>query len=186
MGLSIHFCGTLAQSSSINTFVDEVTDICDSLAWKWKRITTTSLNGIVFSVPECEPVFFTFTSAGKLCSPLQEGMEETYRKAGLDLSLIFWQSVKTQFAGITVHKALIALLRYLSQKYFQQFELNDEGLYWETNDEEVLHAQFQKYELALQAVTDALAGMQKQTGESTTDLAARIEAVLKQLQQRKG
>ncbi len=185
MGLSIHFCGTLAQPLSINGLVDEVTDICNSLLWEWKLITASSLNGIVFSAPECEPVFLTFTSTGKLFSPLQEGMEETYRKAGLDPSMIYWQSVKTQFAGIAVHKALIKLFRYLSQKYFQHFELNDEGLYWETNDEGVLKTQFQKYELGLQAVTDALSGMQQQTGESPTDLAARIEAVLKQLQQRK-
>ena len=57
-------------------------------------------------------------------------------------------------------------------------------MYWETNDETVLQAQFAAYELALQTVTDALTGMQRQAGESTADLATRIEAVLKELRQK--
>lgn len=146
---------------------------------------TAALNGIVFTPPECESVFLTFTAEGRLFSPLQTEMEETYKKAGLDASMIYWSSVKTQYAGIGIHKVIIELFRYLSRTYFKQFELKDEGLYWETNDEAVLQAQFDAYELALQTVTDALAGMQKKAGESTSDLATRIETVLKQLRQKR-
>ena len=55
-------------------------------------------------------------------------------------------------------------------------------MYWETSDEKVLQAQFDAYELALQTVTDALKGMPRHAGESASDLATRMEAVLKQLQ----
>ncbi|MFY7840117.1 MAG: hypothetical protein ACOVP7_07560 [Lacibacter sp.] len=184
MGLSIHFSGTLTHASSITALSNEVMDICNSLEWEYQQINTSALNGIVFTAPECEPFFLTFTAEGRLFSPLQTGMEETYRKAGLDASLIYWSSVKTQYAGITIHKALIELLRYISRTYFKHFELKDEGLYWETNDEAILKAQFDAYERTLQAVTDALSGMKKTANESTIELAARIEEVLKQISKR--
>jgi len=184
MGLSIHFTGTLLTPSLIAPVSTEVLDICNSLTWEWQYIKTAALDGIVFSAPECEPVFLTFTNEGRLFSPLQTEMEETHNKGGLDPSMIYWSSIKTQFAGIAIHQVIIELFRYLSRKYFKHFELKDEGLYWETNDEAVLQAQFDKYELALQTVTDALTGMERQAGESTSDLATRIEAVLKQLKQK--
>ncbi len=181
MGLSIHFSGTLLSPSLMSALSNEVLDICNSLVWSWQYIKTKELNGIAFTPPECENVFLTFTAEGNLCSPLQINMEETYKKAGLDPSMIYWSSVKTQYAGIAIHKVLIELFRYLSKTYFKSFELKDEGLYWETNEEAVLKKQFQAYELALLTVTDALTGLQKQTGESTIQLTERIEEVLKQL-----
>ena len=184
MGLSIHFTGTLLTPSLIAPVSTEVHDICNSLAWEWQYIQTAQLNGIVISPPVCEPVFLTFTNEGRLFSPLQTEMEEHYKKAGLDPSLVYWSSVKTQYAGIAIHQVIIELFRYLSRTYFKHFELKDEGLYWETNDEAVLQAQFEAYELALQTVTNALTGMERQAGESTSDLAARIESVLKELRQK--
>jgi hypothetical protein len=184
MGLSIHFNGTLLTPSLITPLSTEVLDLCNSLAWESQLFQTKALNGIAFTPPKCEPVFLTFTNEGRLLSPLQTEMEEPYKKAGLDASMIYWCSVKTQYAGIAIHKVIIELFRYLSRTYFKDFELKDEGLYWETNDEAVLQAQFDAYELALQTVTDALTGMQRQTGESTSDLAARIETVLKELKQK--
>lgn len=184
MGLSIHFSGTLISPSLNKSLSNEVEDICNSLAWECTPIETAALNGIVFTPPECEPVFLTFTDEGRLFSPLQTEMEETYKKAGLDASMMYWLSVKTQYAGIAIHKLMIELFRYLSRTYFEHFELKDEGLYWETNDEAVLQAQFDAYEFALQTVTDALTGMQRQDGEGTSDLATRIEAVLKELRQK--
>jgi hypothetical protein len=184
MGLSIHFSGTLISPSLIRSLSSEVEDICNSLAWECQPVQTAALNGIVFTPPECESLFLTFTHEGRLSSPLQTEMEETYQKAGLDASMIYWSSVKTQYAGIAIHKVIIELLRYLSRTYFQHFELKDEGSYWETNDEAVLQAQFDAFNLAMQTVTDAFTGMQRQAGESTDDLAARIEAVLKELRQK--
>ena len=58
-------------------------------------------------------------------------------------------SVKTQFAGQDAHITLLKFLRYLEAKYFTHFYLVDEGGYWETNDEAVLKAQFEKYEFIL-------------------------------------
>lgn len=184
MGLSIHFSGTLFIPSLISPLSTEVFDLCKSLAWESQVIQTAALHGIVFSPPACEPVFLTFTNEGRLFSPLQTEMEETYNKAGLDPSLIYWSSVKTQYAGIAIHQMIIELFHYLSRKYFKHFDLKDEGLYWETSDETVLKAQFNAYELAVQTVTDALNGMERLSGESTNDLATRIEVVLKQLRQK--
>ena len=75
--------------------------------------------------------------------------------------------------------AIIRLLRYLKQKYFSVFELNDEGDYWETMDEKVLLSQFAKYDFLLNAVADALSEMKAVPGETPLSLADRIEKMLK-------
>lgn len=40
------------------------------------------------------------------------------------------------------HLTVLKLLRYLKEKYFSFFELSDEGMYWETQDMEILKSQF--------------------------------------------
>lgn len=55
----------------------------------------------------------------------------------------------------------------------------DEGMFWETNDLKVLQSQFDKYEYALNAVTDASSKMKHIPGETASSLADRIEEMLK-------
>ena len=85
---------------------------------------------------------------------------------------------KTQYAGPDAHMAIIKLLRYLENKYFSAFELQDEGMYWETMDEKILRNQFLKYEFALNALTAALSNMKAIPGETPDSLAERIEGEL--------
>ncbi|MGE5395293.1 MAG: hypothetical protein ACM3P1_11145 [Candidatus Saccharibacteria bacterium] len=53
--------------------------------------------------------------------------------------------MKTQYAGIDIHRNVIQLFRYLNEKYLADFTLTDEGEYWETNDETVLKENFKRY-----------------------------------------
>ena len=64
--------------------------------------------------------------------------------------------VKTQFAGIEIHKLIIHLFKYLSNKYFTDFEVIDEGKYWETGDEEKLQEMFHLYNDLLDSFSSAL------------------------------
>ena len=49
---------------------------------------------------------------------------------------------KTQFAGPHVHMRIVDLLRRVSEKYFEHFEMIDEAGYWENPDKEALMERF--------------------------------------------
>ena len=182
MGLSIHYSGTIKDMALIDELIAEVTDICQGLNWSYQIIqepNADKINGICFSPEECEPIFLTFLPDGRMCSPVNLMCRDIYEKNGLDAEQIYTTSTKTQFAGADAHMAIIRLLRYLKQKYFSVFELNDEGDYWETMDEKVLLSQFAKYDFLLNAVADALSEMKAVPGETPLSLADRIEKMLK-------
>ena len=182
MGLSIHYSATIQNTDRIDELITEVTDICQSLNWSYQIIkepNADQLNGICFSPEDCEPIFLTFLPGGRMCSPVNLMNRDIYEKNGLDAEMIYTTSTKTQFAGADAHVAVIKLLRYLKEKYFAVFELNDEGMYWETMDEKVLLSQFARYEFLLKAVGDALSEMKTIPGETPLSLADRIEKMLK-------
>ena len=129
MGLSFHYNGKIKDMNLIPALVDEVQDVCKVLDWKWHLFDDADFRGICFSPRECEPVFLTFNNTVKLASP------------------ILWQykiepittiATKTQFAGIETHIAVIKLLKHLKARYFSEFDMSDEGEYWETDDEVLL------------------------------------------------
>ena len=182
MGLSIHYSGTIRNVSLIDQLIDETSDVCASMDWKYNVIKESGdngVNGIVFSPKNCEPVFLTFLTKGRMCSPINPGNKEFYSANGLDPELVYTTSTKTQFAGPDAHIALLKLLKYLSKKYFETFELNDEGYYWGTEDEKILLQRFTHYNNILNAVKDVLTGMPYQSGEDVNSLANRIEEAIK-------
>ena len=182
MGLSIHYSGYIREYDMLDELMSEVTDICQNLDWTWHVIdgnNTDELKGICFSPDGCEPVFLTFLPDGRMCSPVNLMNKDIYEGGELDRELLYTTSTKTQYAGPDAHIAVIKLLRYLDGKYFSAFELNDEGMYWETRDEKVLLEQFAKYEYLLNAVTAALSQMKAVPGETAGSLADRIEEMLK-------
>jgi len=73
------------------------------------------------------------------------------------------------------------LLRYLKEKYFGNFEFDDEGYYWGTNDEKILFQRFDEYNQAISAVKEVLTEMHHIPGENAESLANRIEDVLKKM-----
>ncbi len=194
MGLSIHYQGSLTDYSFVDELTDEVEDICKSLAWKyhlWKKKNYSrdtvhvekpdfinykleDLKGISIFPEECEPVELAFFPSGILCSPIKL-MHNDPATNDLMVQVV---STKTQFAGPDIHKAVLNLLRYLQEKYFAEFELSDEGMYWETKDEKILTSQFAKYNFILKTVADALSDLKMVQGETPTSLADRIEELL--------
>ena len=180
MGLSIHYSGTILKADLIKTLTEEVVDICTDLGWEFHVIEDEEIRGVVFSPEKSEPVSLTFNQDGRLLSPQNIMAKDIYDGITLDKELIFTTSTKTQFAGIDAHIAVIKLLRYLSKKYIKDFILEDEGLYWETNDEKVLEDQFDQYNSALDIISDSLQNMTDVPGESLESLADRIERLLRE------
>jgi hypothetical protein len=182
MGLSVHYSGTIRSMTLVNHLIDETADICESMYWNYRIITEPGdegLNGIVFSPENCEPVFLTFLPNGRMCSPINLMNKNFYTLNGFDPDLTYTTSTKTQFAGPDTHIALLKLLRYLKEKYFGNFELDDEGYYWGTNDEKILSQRFDEYNQAISTVKEVLTEMHHIPSENAESLTKRIEDVLK-------
>jgi len=183
MGLSIHYSGRLRDYSLIDELIAETTDICETLDWTYHVIdgnNTDELKGICFAPAGCEPIFLTFLPNGRMCSPIDLMNQDLYEKNGLDRELIYTTSTKTQYAGPDVHMGIIKLFRHLRTKYFSEFDMSDEGMYWETMDEKIFRQQFAKYEFLVNSFTSAVSETKALPGETATSLADRIEEMLKQ------
>lgn len=194
MGLSFHYKGRIRNQSMIHPLTEEVKDICESMGWKYRvwnketsadntvkidketdiQYTPEDLSGISISPDNCEPLFLTFLPDCNLCSFISWMAQDAYP----DKEMLYWVSTKTQFAGLDTHISLLKLLRYLQQKYFAELEVQDEGLYWDTQDEKKLFTQFLKYNDALKMVEKALSDFKAIPPLAGQSLANRIEALL--------
>jgi hypothetical protein len=195
MGLSIHYRGQIRDFALIEDLVNECEDICKSLNWDyhiWIKesfvrddahiddpefigYSMEDLKGISILPEKCEPVDLSFFPSGKLCST----MKLRFNDATTNDLMVEYVSCKTQYAGIDTHLTVLKLLQYLKDKYLSVFELNDEGMYWETNDIEVLKSQFATYNFIVNSVRNALSDFRAQPGETPESLAGRLEELLK-------
>jgi hypothetical protein len=179
MGLSIHYCGYIKDTAFINQLVEEVEDICKTCNWTYNILHDEEIDGILFSPPESEPVHFTFNKQGRLLPVTSLIVKEMYENNEVDRELMFTAFTKTQFAGPDAHMAIIKFIRYITQKYFSQFELTDESFYWETNDEQKMLERFKVYNAMIDVFCEALESMEAVPGETPKSLADRIEELLK-------
>ncbi len=139
MGVTIHYRGRLKSPARYTALLTEIKDICDSNQWHYTivpsynkaekilpELNESELTGISFSVAKgSEPVMFFFNNEGILRGPFSDYWKE---------EPLPWLFVKTQFAGPEAHVVLCTLLKYLFDKYFDQYEVVDEGGYWHTGN----------------------------------------------------
>ena len=154
MGLSFHYKGALKKPQFLKKVIEEVVDISQANNWKFHVFEETfpnhaftvdshddSIYGICFSPPNCEVVCFTFLSNGKMCA-FYDLEQSNLPGNELDDNYV---SVKTQFSGAEIHKQLINIFDYINKKYLENFDLTDEGNYWETKNDQLLEDTFEKY-----------------------------------------
>ncbi len=184
MGLSIHYNGSFNKKASLSNMIEEVKDVAKIYGWKYhiyeetfnKQTTAEKqqnidLYGISFTPPNSETISLTFLSNGKLCCGA------VLQLLGSDIKsnpYLYSLSVKTQFAGSVVHKIIIQLLKYLSNKYFKEFELTDEGQYWETGDEKLLNSIFKTYDDLIDSVQFSIESVPIKKGETFEEYFKRI------------
>lgn len=180
MGLAIHYSGYILEKGKIISLKDEVADICKSLNWQTYTFDDDEIKGIAFAPERSEPVFLTFNPAGRMLSPVSILTKDIYDDIQVPKELYYTTSTKTEYAGIEAHIAIIKLLKYISQKYLRDFTLDDEGYYWETNDEQLLRERFDKYRKIGDAVYEALTDIPNAGSETGESLVERIEKILKE------
>jgi hypothetical protein len=133
-----------------------------------------SIYGICFSPPQCEVVCLTFLSNGKICAFYKLG-HASFSQDELDDDS---QSVKTQFAGPKIHIQLIEIFDYLNKKYFENFDLTDEGNYWETKNEQLLIDTFKKYTNLIEGFDSLLENIPMGESEAIEDYLIRIAEIV--------
>jgi len=192
MGLTFYYKGKLRNPQQVDQLIHEVRDISISMKWEYqvwplqaftekqiipeKHPNIYDLRGISVTPENCETLSLTFLPDGRLISPVYFVLEKDKKPSGNDFLLF----TKTQFAGVDTHLALMKLLIYLQQKYFETLHVEDEGRYWETRDEKILRETFQRYEVLIDTVADALEGIQSGPDETPESIADKIERVLKE------
>jgi hypothetical protein len=185
MGLSINYSGSFNPNASLQEMIEEVKDIAKIYQWKYHIYETSfpkqtdkekyddKIYGISFKPPDCETISLEFLSNMRMSSSVHldffgNSDNKEYQQ------YLYLLSVKTQFAGIKIHMLIIHLLKYLEKKYFLNFQVNDEGKYWETSDEDVLKGMFSRYNELLDSVCDGIQNFPAKPGESLESYFERL------------
>ena len=186
MGLSFHYNGKISDPALLPELIDEVQEIANVHQWDFfifdrqfsnedfgKPGYNQNVYGICFTPSGCETVAICFLSNGRMSSVVNL---QLWGKSTdpTEKDYLYMNSVNTQFASVELHKLLIQLFRYLSKKYFADFNLYDEGSYWETNDEALLRTNFNRNLALINSVESALETIPKNSGEDTEGYLERI------------
>ena len=188
MGITIHYTGKINHISQIKPLTEEVMDICQSLDWKYdlfdmdfaiggflieetEDTPVVRLKGLTFTPPGSEAFNFLFTKNGSMANMMKiltnvdaENVENGH-----------WLSTKTQFAGYEIHIAVSKLLKYLSGKYMEEFEVEDEV---KTKDI------FQQYTTAIKTFANALENAEVSKATTKESLIQQIENILEALRKK--
>lgn len=157
MGLSIYYSGRFNENAVLSDLITEVKEIAEAFKWDYKVYQEAFLvdenesqshdgkvYGISFTPPECETISICFLSNYRMSSTVHLKFYG-HSKNQPESKFLYMLSTKTQFAGITTHKTIIEIFRHLyKQNYFTEFNLVDDGEYWETGNEKLLEEKFKE------------------------------------------
>ena len=186
MGLSIHYSGRFREDASLSRMIQDVKDVAQVNGWKYivfeeafpedppeSDVQDDRFYGIAFTPDQCETIFLTFLSNRRMSSPVS--LEAFGPASGHpEEKFIYMLSANTQFAGVEVHRLIINLFRYLEKHYFEDFEMLDEGSYWETGDDKVLTETFQRYNELMDEFSTAVDHIDHLEDDSTESYIERI------------
>ena len=198
MGITIHYRGQLKSSDLIELFCNELKKIATLMEWPYTTLDNDfkiptdahlewndlgceivgnlALKGISLIPNKCSSLDFLFDQNGFLRNPIDMITQESFNNENPPFLFI-----KTQFAPVDTHIALIKIFRYLKRKYFQFFEVNDEGRYWETGDEKLLKEKIAFLAQKMDAVSQAFENsyLELEPGDSDLDILAKLDKILR-------
>ena len=185
MGLCFYYSGRFNPAVSISEMISEIEEVARANDWKYfiferefpqGGFTTDydqNIYGICFTPPECETVHFEFLSNGRMSNFFAL---ENFGNSddSLDREILYYNGVKTQYAGPEIHMKLIKLFKYISQKYLLDFDLYDEGEYWKTEDESILRKNFSRNQFFIDGIKAAFDKIPKGEDETPEDYVKRV------------
>ena len=188
MGLSIHYKGKLKKATELALLIDEVKEIAITKQWRYfvfedafqqnsfsEIATIEKLYGIMITPPESEPLCFSFLSNGRMCGILNYKTIQINQL--IEDELTYQLATKTQYAGPQIHKELILLMDYVSEKYLINFECQDEGQFWETRDENLLNLNFKKYTNFIDSFSSSMEMIPVNENEKIEDYIMRLSTI---------
>lgn len=133
MGITIHFKGQLKSPDTYDELLELAQTTASAKAWSVEPIASDHVTLLRVTDDEQDwnyegPVKGAVLHVHPDAEPL---------RLEFDQDLYIQEYVKTQFAGPAAHIAIIDLLRQI-EPLFLDFRVDDEGEYWETEDESVL------------------------------------------------
>ena len=132
MGVTVHFEGRLKSVQALRSPLNRVEEIGRAECLLTERFENPQAK--LGRVRDEKPWDYTGPTNGIVlwlhddCEPL---------RLEFDRELYVQEWVKTQFAGVAVHILLIKILREI-EEFFQTLAVNDEGEYWQSENETVL------------------------------------------------
>jgi hypothetical protein len=177
MGITIHYRGKLNSPELRDSVCDELTDIAIEMDWKYYPIVNNkdSVKGIIISPhPKSEALSFLFGKDGGL-KDFRPWEYNNKNEEKIDDSYL---SVKTQFAPIEIHIAIIKLFKYLKKKYISNLKVYDEGKYWDTEDEELLREKISFLNRMMDEIEGLLNEVKTVKGETAESFIKKIENLL--------
>lgn len=183
MGVTLFYRGRLNTPKDIPAITNELEDICISAEWKYRiydesnnELRKLPFRGISFLPhPKSENVWMLFLNDGTLFFPLSGETEEA-------TDTLAWSSTKTQFAGADTHIALCRLFKYLSDRWFAQFEVIDDGGFWGEENSKALRKNIGIVNDAITALEEGLSGLSTEEMESVEQ---RVKDILEALRKKK-
>ena len=185
MGLTIHYKGKLKSATDLRALINDVKDVAVAENWDYfvfeeqfennsfsEIIDRENLFGIMISLPKCDPFCISFLSNGRMCGIINFNVMQKDDEINEDL--LYSVFSKTQYSGYENHRKLILLLDYISKKYLEDFECNDDGYYWETRDEELLKTTFEKYTNLMDSFSSSLEMIPMNEDENIEDYLIRM------------
>jgi hypothetical protein len=133
------------------------------------------LKGISFQPhKDCEWVNFCFDKSGTMISPACKALELDCRPVS---EIGNWNWVKTQFAPVNTHIAIIKLFRHIKKSYIPNLEVRGEGEYWETENAETLISKINTIAEGMDILEKELKKMPKKPSgeESPEEFVGRLE-----------
>jgi hypothetical protein len=185
MGLSIHYSGAIKAKHLLPDLIAEVKTLAETHKWDYfifensfsatqdNRDNTELIYGICFTPTGSETIDICFSQNGRMTSLLHQRMWQDASPEEAE-KYMYLLSVKTQAAGVETHAIIINFFKHISSKYLKDFELSDEGYYWETGDKQILKNQFRKYSRVLDSFSLAMESTPPESKEKILDYLERI------------
>jgi hypothetical protein len=129
MGVTIHFEGQLLGRDAFNDLISATIAFSESRVWLTELIESEKVT--LLRIDENEKEWNYMGPARGITVYPSEDCDPIHLQ--FDKDLYVQEYVKTQFAGVETHLAVLDLLRIV-KPFFSDLKVYDEGEYWETSD----------------------------------------------------